>query len=117
MTAGPECGPLHAHQRLAGTLAAELGSGMWRSGDSLPSEAELIERFGMSKGTIREATRILEAQGLVRTKTGPGGGTFLHEMSQDRARALLSKSLTPFASSASLTLASSSCAGSVVLTS
>ena len=61
-----------------------------QSGDRLPGEAEMIERFGMSKGTIREATRILEAQGLVRTRTGPGGGTFLHEMSADRARALLS---------------------------
>ena len=61
-----------------------------QSGDRLPGEAEMIERFGMSKGTIREATRILEAQGLVRTRTGPGGGTFLHEMSEDRAQALLS---------------------------
>lgn len=61
-----------------------------QSGDRLPGEAELIERFGMSKGTIREATRILEAQGLVRTRTGPGGGTFLHEMSEARAQALLS---------------------------
>lgn len=60
------------------------------SGDRLPGEAEMIERFGMSKGTIREATRILEAQGLVRTRTGPGGGTFVHQMSPERARALLS---------------------------
>lgn len=61
-----------------------------QSGDRLPGEAELIERFGMAKGTIREAMRILEAQGLVRTRTGPGGGTFLHQMGEDRARALLS---------------------------
>lgn len=61
-----------------------------QSGDRLPNEADLIERFAMSKGTIREATRILEAQGLVRTRTGPGGGTFLHEMSAARAQALLS---------------------------
>ncbi|TMV55289.1 winged helix-turn-helix transcriptional regulator, partial [Thioclava sp. BHET1] len=37
----------------------------WQPGDRLPSETELIERFGMAKGTIREAIRILEAQGLV----------------------------------------------------
>ncbi len=61
-----------------------------KSGDRLPGEAEMIERFGMAKSTIREATRILEAQGLVRTRTGPGGGTFLHEMSPARAQALLS---------------------------
>lgn len=58
-------------------------------GDRLPGEAELIERFGMSKGTIREAMRLLEAQGLVKTRTGPGGGSFVHEVSKERARALL----------------------------
>lgn len=59
------------------------------AGDRLPSEPEMIERFGMAKGTIREAMRILEAQGLVKSRTGPGGGTFVHEVSKERARALL----------------------------
>ena len=59
------------------------------AGDRLPSEPELIERFGMAKGTIREAMRILEAQGLIKTRTGPGGGSFVHEVSRARARALL----------------------------
>ena len=59
------------------------------AGDRLPSEPEMIARFGMSKGTIREAMRILEAQGLIRTRTGPGGGSFVHEVSKERARALL----------------------------
>ena len=58
-------------------------------GDRLPGEAELIARFGMSKGTIREAMRILEAQGLIETRTGPGGGSFVDEVSAERARALL----------------------------
>lgn len=59
------------------------------AGDRLPNEAELIERFGMAKGTIREAMRILEAQGLIKTRTGPGGGSFVHEVSRQRAKALL----------------------------
>ncbi|NIY78394.1 MAG: FadR family transcriptional regulator [Rhodobacteraceae bacterium] len=58
-------------------------------GDRLPGEAELIARFGMSKGTIREAMRLLQAQGLIETKTGPGGGSFVGEVSRDRASALL----------------------------
>jgi len=58
-------------------------------GDRLPGEAALIDRFQMSKGTIREAMRILQAQGLVETKTGPGGGSFVGEVSRDRAHALL----------------------------
>ncbi len=60
-----------------------------KAGDRLPSETELIDRFGMAKGTIREAMRILEAQGLIKTRTGPGGGSFVHEVSTERARALL----------------------------
>ncbi|MBY6116920.1 FCD domain-containing protein [Mameliella alba] len=58
-------------------------------GDRLPGEAEMIAQFRMSKGTIREAMRLLQAQGLVVTKTGPGGGSFVGEVSKDRAHALL----------------------------
>jgi DNA-binding FadR family transcriptional regulator len=58
-------------------------------GDRLPGEAALIDRFGMSKGTIREAMRLLQAQGLVVTKTGPGGGSFVGAVTRDRAHALL----------------------------
>ncbi|WP_099827766.1 FadR/GntR family transcriptional regulator [Oceaniglobus indicus] len=58
-------------------------------GDRLPGEAELIARFAMSKGTIREAMRLLQAQGLVVTKTGPRGGSFVGKVSKDRAHALL----------------------------
>ncbi len=58
-------------------------------GDRLPGEAEMIARFGMSKGTIREAMRLLQAQGLVATKTGPGGGSFVGEVRRARAHALL----------------------------
>lgn len=60
-----------------------------RPGDRLPGEAALIQHFGMAKGTIREAMRILETQGLIRTRTGPGGGSFVNEVSRDRARMLL----------------------------
>ena len=60
-----------------------------QAGDRLPNEAELIKRFGMAKGTVREAMRILEAQGLIKTRTGPGGGSFVHEVSRQRAKALL----------------------------
>ena len=65
-----------------------------KAGDRLPGEAELIARFGMAKGTIREAMRILEAQGLIKTRTGPGGGSFVHEVSRQRAKALLGNYFT-----------------------
>ncbi len=60
-----------------------------RAGDRLPGESALMARFGMAKGTIREAMRVLEAQGLIKTRTGPGGGNFVHEVSRQRAKALL----------------------------
>ncbi|GGL66517.1 FadR/GntR family transcriptional regulator [Wenxinia marina] len=60
-----------------------------KTGDRLPGEADLMARFGMAKSTIREAMRILEAQGLIETRTGPGGGSFVGRVSTGRARALL----------------------------
>jgi len=60
-----------------------------RQGAKLPSEADMIALFGVSKGTVREAMRILEAQGLVITRTGPGGGSFVGKVSAERARSLL----------------------------
>jgi GntR family transcriptional repressor for pyruvate dehydrogenase complex len=60
-----------------------------KTGARLPSEAEMIEQFGVSKGTVREAMRILEAQGLIVTRTGPGGGSFVGKVTAERAKALL----------------------------
>ena len=48
-------------------------------GERLPPEAEFAETFGVSRGTIREALHILEHDGIVRIKKGPGGGLFLSE--------------------------------------
>jgi DNA-binding FadR family transcriptional regulator len=60
-----------------------------KPGDRLPGERELIDLFQASKGTIREALRVLETQGLVRSRTGPGGGTFVEALSGARAMELL----------------------------
>lgn len=59
------------------------------SGDRLPQEKDLIDIFGVSKGTIREALKALEVQGLIRTRTGPGGGAFIDLVSDRRAIELL----------------------------
>ena len=58
-------------------------------GDRLPQEHELIEHLKVSKGTVREALKVLETQGLIRTRTGPGGGAFITEVSASHAMALL----------------------------
>jgi len=59
-------------------------------GDRLPAERELMEQFQASKGSIREALSALRSQGLIRTRTGPGGGVFLSQIAPTRAMALLS---------------------------
>ena len=70
---------LHAGSpKLAELVAVALREDIERAGwpiDSvLGSEAELIERYDVSRAILREAVRILEHDGAVRTKRGPGGG-------------------------------------------
>lgn len=54
-------------------------------GDRLPNEKELIELFGYSKSTVREALKALEVHGLIAIRTGPGGGAYLQQVSIDHA--------------------------------
>ncbi len=60
---------------LAEKLQAQILSGDYPAGVSLPTERELVEATGLSRGSIRETLRILEAQGLVRTRPGRYGGS------------------------------------------
>lgn len=53
-------------------------------GDRLPREIELQAQFEVSKGTIREALKSLEVQGLVTISTGPSGGGTIAEVPLDR---------------------------------
>lgn len=58
-------------------------------GDRLPPENELQQMFNVSKGTVREALKSLEVQGLIKVTTGPGGGGMAVEVPLDRAFQLL----------------------------
>jgi DNA-binding FadR family transcriptional regulator len=54
-------------------------------GESLPSEAELITEFDVSRPTLREAYRILESEGLITVRRGARGGARVHMPSADVA--------------------------------
>lgn len=57
---------------IAKELEALIREGIWNPGEHLPSERILAERFRVSRVSIREALRLLEASGLVEIRHGDG---------------------------------------------
>ena len=62
----------NANDLLAAALGGEIIAGVYPPGSRLPSEASLLERFKVSRPTLREAFRVLAAKGLIvsRQKVG-----------------------------------------------
>lgn len=61
-------------EALAEKLREKILSGAIATGECLPNERELVERSGLSRGSVREALRVLETQGLVSTTIGRNNG-------------------------------------------
>ena len=59
-------------ERLARTLAEEIRGGAMRHGDRLDSEGALMQRFDVSRNTVRRGLGLLARQGLITTRTGIG---------------------------------------------
>lgn len=57
---------------LARHLTDEIASGRYKVGQMIPTEAQLQQRFEVSRHTVREALRELKAQGLLRARAGVG---------------------------------------------
>ncbi len=45
-----------------------------KSGDKLPLEIDMLQEYRVSRASLREALRLLEVQGLISIRPGPGGG-------------------------------------------
>jgi GntR family transcriptional regulator, transcriptional repressor for pyruvate dehydrogenase complex len=58
--------------KVAALMLETITSNSLRPGDSLPSERELGEQFGVSRTVVREAVRSLVAKGLIEVRTGSG---------------------------------------------
>ena len=63
---------------IANQLRRQIVRGDLAEGEMLPSEAELLAQFNVSRPTLREALRVLEAESLVTVRRGAHGGARVH---------------------------------------
>jgi DNA-binding FadR family transcriptional regulator len=68
-------------QAVAQRITAAVHLGLLSPGDQLPSEADLASKLSVSTVTVREALVHLRAQGLIETKRGRHGGSFVRRTS------------------------------------
>lgn len=72
--------PKPLYQEVADTLRAEISDGTYSADSQLPSEAELVDRFGVARGTVRAGLRVLLAEGLITSSQGRSYKVQSHEM-------------------------------------
>lgn len=80
------------HQDIAGQIRDLIRDGVLKSGDRLPAERELAERFQVSRSSLREAMRALELQGMVVSR--PGSGTFVSSETLEPLVSIIASTLT-----------------------
>ncbi|MGD9042217.1 MAG: FadR/GntR family transcriptional regulator [Desulfobacterales bacterium] len=65
-------------------IQSAILDGRLKTGDTLPSERQLKEMFNISRGTLREALRVLEQKGLIEIKLGVGGGSIVKDVNAEQ---------------------------------
>lgn len=64
--------PIPVHQQIAADLRDKITTGTYPVGAKLPSERELVDRYGVSRPTVREAVGLLATEGVVTIEHGRG---------------------------------------------
>ena len=82
---------VRTYELVLDSIETQIVSGALRAGERLPPERELAAMLGVSRPAVREALRILEAQGAVRSQvgTGPDSGTTIDRVPRDALARLL----------------------------
>lgn len=83
---------------VARRLSDSIALGLLPDAEQLPAESDLAERFGVSTVTVRQALGILREQGLVVTRRGRNGGSFVRAP-DDPARDVLEARLASMSAS------------------
>lgn len=70
-------------ERVRDAVLDDIRAGELSSGDRLPSERELSQKYSVSRSAVREGLRALETSGVLRFAKGTKGGAFVREKSVD----------------------------------
>jgi len=73
-----EITPVRLYESVIEQIMDLIKSNELKPGDKLPPERELAEKLSISRGSLREAFRVLESRGLIKSK--PGGGRYIREI-------------------------------------
>jgi len=73
-----EITPVRLYESVIEQIMNLIKNNRLKPGDKLPPERELAEKLSISRGSLREAFRVLESRGLIKSK--PGGGRYIREI-------------------------------------
>ena len=76
--------PTKVFQEVVSQIEEAILAGRIETGQTLPSERELKAMFQISRGTLREALRVLEQKGLIEIRLGVGGGSVVRSVDAGR---------------------------------
>lgn len=65
---------VNAYEIIVGQVEQAISDGAYSAGDRLPSERQLMADFGVSRATVREAMRVLQATGVIESRPGDPRG-------------------------------------------